>query len=113
MDFGFSTLEARSIDFDKFDGRILRYVLQYEPSLLVCLSCGGCTATCSAGHLTDCNIRRLQLMLRRGEVENLQTEINKCMLCGKCLLVCPRGVNLRNVVMLIKKALVHFKNQEN
>jgi len=34
------------------------------------------------------------------------------MLCGKCLLVCPRGVNLRNVVMLIKKALVEFKNQE-
>jgi len=112
MDFGFSSLETRSIDFDKFDGRILRYVLQYEPSLLVCLSCGGCTATCSAGNLTDFNIRQLQLMLRRGEVESLQTEINKCMLCGKCLLVCPRGVNLRNVVMLIKKALVEFKNKE-
>ncbi len=113
MDFGFSPIEARTIDFDKMDGRILKYVLQYEPSLLVCLSCGGCTATCSAGNLTDFNIRRIQLMLRRGEVENLQTEINKCMLCGKCLLICPRGVNLRNVVMLIKKALTLYKTENH
>jgi heterodisulfide reductase subunit C len=49
-------------------------------------------------------------MLRRGEVKNLQTEIDKCMLCGKCMLVCPRGVNLRNVAMLIKKALVNHKD---
>ncbi len=109
MDFGFSTIETRAIDFDKFDGKILRYVIQHEPSMLVCMSCGGCTATCSAGNLTDFNVRRMQLMLRRGELETLQTEINKCMLCGKCLLVCPRGVNLRNVVMLIKKALVNHK----
>ncbi|MCQ2973643.1 MAG: 4Fe-4S dicluster domain-containing protein [Bacteroidales bacterium] len=112
MDFGFAPIETRSIDIDIFDSRILKYVIKYEPSLLVCLSCGGCTATCSAGNLTDFNVRRMQLMLRRGETENLQTEINKCMLCGKCLLVCPRGVNLRNVVMLIKKALVIYKNQE-
>ena len=35
-------------------------------------------------------------------------EINKCMLCGKCRLVCPRGINTRGVVMLIKRKLGDF-----
>jgi heterodisulfide reductase subunit C len=42
-------------------------------------------------------------MLRRGETDKLSTEIDKCMFCGKCTLVCPRDVNIRNVVLLIKK----------
>jgi heterodisulfide reductase subunit C len=29
----------------------------------------------------------------------------KCMLCGKCQLVCPRGVSLRNLVLTIHHAL--------
>ena len=105
MDFGFSTLETRSIDYDKFDRKLIEYLWEYEPSLLVCMACGGCTATCSAGNLVDFNIRRIQLMVKRGETDTLKAEIDKCMLCGKCMLVCPRGVNLRNVVMLIKKKL--------
>jgi heterodisulfide reductase subunit C len=31
-------------------------------------------------------------------------KIGKCMLCGKCALVCPRGVNTRNIVALAKQA---------
>jgi heterodisulfide reductase subunit B len=111
MDFGFSTLETRSIEYDHFDRKLIEYLLQYEPSLLVCLSCGGCTATCSAGNLTDFNIRRIQLMVKRGESDTLRAEIDKCMLCGKCMLICPRGVNLRNVVMLIKKKLTMDNGQ--
>jgi heterodisulfide reductase subunit C len=34
------------------------------------------------------------------------------MLCGKCILVCPRDINIRNVVMLIKKGIVKFKNEQ-
>lgn len=30
------------------------------------------------------------------------------MLCGKCRLVCPRGINTRGVVMLIKRKLGDF-----
>jgi heterodisulfide reductase subunit C len=31
------------------------------------------------------------------------------MLCGKCILVCPRGVNTRNVIALAQEA---FKNKK-
>jgi heterodisulfide reductase subunit C len=108
-DFGYSIIETRTIDFDQFDGRLLRYVISLEPSFGVCLSCGGCTATCSAGNLIDFNVRKMNLLLRRGETEGLAEEINKCMLCGKCTLICPRGINIRNAIMLIKKGIEKSK----
>jgi len=109
--FGYTVLDTRVIDFEKFDGRLLQYVHRHEKSFIVCLSCGGCTATCSAGNLIEFNVRRMGLLLKRGETEGLEKEINKCMLCGKCQLVCPRGINLRNVIMLIKKGIVIFRNE--
>jgi Fe-S oxidoreductase len=55
----------------------------------------------------------MNLLLRRGETAELETEIQKCMLCGKCMLVCPRGINIRNVIMLIKKSIPKYKPVTN
>jgi heterodisulfide reductase subunit C len=109
IDFGFSVMDSRTIDIDQFDNRLMNYVIEREPSFKVCLSCGGCTATCSAGNLIDFNIRKIGLSLRRGETADLAREIDKCMLCGKCMLVCPRGINIRNAIMLIKKGIFEIK----
>lgn len=106
--FGYSLMQPRSIDIDQFDGRLLNYVISHEPTFKVCISCGGCTATCSAGNLIDFNIRKMGLLLRRGSVDELAKEIDKCMLCGKCTLVCPRGINIRNAIMLMKKGIVEI-----
>ena len=111
--FGFGIAETRTIDYGNFDNRLLQYVQDHEPSFIVCISCGGCTATCSAGNLIDFNIRKINLLLRRGETAQLSKEIEKCMLCGKCLLVCPRGINTRNVIMLIKKGILKFNIDNN
>ena len=48
-------------------------------------------------------IRILHTLVRRGEYQGVYEQMNKCMLCGKCRLVCPRGINTRAVVMLIKR----------
>ncbi len=109
--FGFNIIEPRSIDFDHFDNRLLQAILDKEPSFKICLSCGGCTATCNARTLIDFNIRKLNLLIRRGEITGLAKEIDKCMLCGKCSLVCPRGINIRNVIMLLKKEIVNLKEE--
>ena len=77
--FGFTTQESRSIDYNKFDERLIGYVHQHEPSFFICMSCGACTATCSAGNLIDFNIRRISLLIRRGEIFNYQMKlINAC-----------------------------------
>lgn len=110
--FGYSTQTSRTIDYAEFDKRLIKYIYQHEPSFFSCMSCGACTATCSAGNLIDFNVRRLSLLIRRGEIFHLASEIDKCMLCGKCTLVCPRGVNTRNVIMLIKKGILQIKKSE-
>jgi heterodisulfide reductase subunit C len=108
--FGYSIINTRTIDYNQFDRRLLIDVVTGEPSFMTCMSCGGCTATCSAGNLIDFNIRRIGLLLRQGDTEALAKEIDKCMLCGKCILVCPRDINIRNVIMLIKKGIVKYRN---
>ncbi|MFO7669696.1 MAG: 4Fe-4S dicluster domain-containing protein [Bacteroidales bacterium] len=104
-DLSFLKPRSRQIDFGNFDDRLLVYVLEHEPSFLTCLSCGGCTATCSAGNLVSFNVRKIGLSLRRGETQTLSDEIQKCMFCGKCTMVCPRDINIRNVILLIKKRI--------
>jgi len=106
--FGYSILRDESIDFDRNDKRIAGYLLAHEPSIKRCIGCGSCTATCSTGHFTDFNIRRVHTFIMRGETKQIKREIQKCMFCGKCQLVCPRGVNLRNVILTINRAIEHL-----
>lgn len=104
-DFGFTVTEGRQIDLDKKDKRLAQFILDNEPSYAWCIGCGGCTSTCSTGNFTDFNIRKMNFLIKRGETELVKDQINACMLCGKCTLVCPRGVNTRNVILQIKNGL--------
>lgn len=108
--FGFKSLTARVIDYDKNNREVLKYVLDREPSFSLCIGCGGCTATCTAGEFTDMNLRRINILVRRGENDEVRKMMNRCMLCGKCTLVCPRGVNTRNVIFLIRQAFEKLDN---
>ena len=104
-DWGYSILKGRQIDFENNDFSIARFVEQHEPSFRWCIGCGSCTATCSAAKFTSFNPRKVNLLIQRGEIKGIADEIAKCMLCGKCQLVCPRGINTRNVVQNIKRAI--------
>ena len=104
-DFGYTLLRDVTIDYDRNDKRIAAYLMAHEPSINLCIGCGSCTATCSTGHFIGFNIRRIHTFLRRGETKELKHEITRCMYCGKCQLVCPRGVNLRNVILTVNRAI--------
>ena len=54
----------------------------------------------------------MNTLIRRGEIEPLREEVTRCMLCGKCLLVCPRGVNTRNVVTAAAAAISKLDRNE-
>ncbi len=105
INWGFSISKPRAINMDKNDMVPSERLLQAMPALEACIACGACTATCTAGNLTDFNFRRVHTLVRRGEYQGAWDEMNKCMLCGKCRLLCPRGINTREVVMLIKREL--------
>ena len=108
ISFGFGITRPRAIDMDKNDMLVSERVLRAMPDLQACIACGSCTATCTAGNLTQFNFRKVNTLVRRGEYAGAYKEMNKCMLCGKCRLSCPRGINTRGVVMLIKRELEDF-----
>ncbi|MDR1155527.1 MAG: 4Fe-4S dicluster domain-containing protein [Bacteroidales bacterium] len=103
MNFGYRINQSSMIDLDRASKDIATQVLQYEPSFAACIGCGACTATCSAGRFTPFNLRRLQLMMMRGQTDKAHAEAGKCMLCGKCQLICPRGINTRNILLAIHR----------
>jgi len=105
IDFGYTITKDRQLDYDHGDFRYFRLVRSLEPSIDVCIGCGSCSATCSAAQFTDFNIRKLHTVISRGDTESIKTELRKCMFCGKCQLICPRGVNLRNLILAINRAI--------
>ena len=110
VNFGFSINSDRQIDVDSNDKRIYQHVLNAEPSFGICIACGTCSATCTAGSYTYLNVRRIFTLIKRGVYDEAMEDIQKCMLCGKCSLVCPRGVNTRNLILAIQDALEKYKN---
>ena len=103
--WGYTVSKPRVIDLDANDLGASRRLQAMEPYLRSCIGCGNCAATCTAGGIASFNIRRLQTLFRRGEYEGLRAEIDKCMLCGKCRMVCPRGINTRKMIVNIKRLL--------
>lgn len=106
--FGYTIHRDRQIDYDTLSRLPYQNLVHVEPSVNACISCGTCAATCSAAQFTDFSLRRLILLLRRGENKEIKASANKCMLCGKCQIICPMGVNTRNVLLTIQEL---FANQ--
>jgi heterodisulfide reductase subunit C len=113
MDFGYTINHDRQINFDALAKDVYLKLIIMEPSVAACISCGTCTATCSAAQFTDFSLRKYILLLRRGYTEEVAENIDKCMLCGKCNLMCPRGVNTRNVILSIQEVLSMLKQTKN
>ena len=104
-DFGFKLQKDRQIDFDANDRSKVRRVAELEPTFRICISCGTCAATCSAGQFTDFSLRKMITGLKRAEYAGIAEEIEKCMFCGKCQMLCPRGVSTRGLVLAIRKVM--------
>ncbi len=103
--FGFKVHKDRQIDYDRNSRNIWKVVAKAEPTINWCFSCGTCASTCSAGKFTEFSLCRIILLVKRGETKGLADEVSRCMLCGKCQLACPRGVNTRNLILQINRAL--------
>ena len=103
--FGFSLKQSRTVNLAQADMHKFDQLLAAVPSYKRCIGCGGCTASCSARQFTDFDIRKVHCYFSRGQYSRLEEELQKCMLCGKCTLVCPRGVNLRSLIINMRQIL--------
>jgi heterodisulfide reductase subunit C len=103
INFGYTINKDKSLNFDEVDHSLAMFLSEQEPSFDTCISCGSCAGTCTASNFTAFNLRKINLLVIRGDVQAVSEEIEKCMLCGKCTLACPRNVNTRNVVLQIRR----------
>jgi len=104
INFGFQINQGRAINLDVNCAKV-KQLEEAVGSFRRCIRCGACTATCSAAQFTNFNIRKIHTTFRAGLYQELEDMLNPCMLCGKCTLVCPRGVNLRSLIINIRKIL--------
>lgn len=101
--FGFRLSPSSAIDLDKVDRRLFDELCRIEPDALRCMACGSCSATCTASTYSGMSIRKMLHCLQRGRDGEVVRMMSACMLCGKCMMICPRGINTRRLILTISK----------
>ena len=99
MDFGFGFSPSSSVDLDKVDLSLYRRMEKVAPDIRTCMGCGSCSATCTAAPFSGMSLRKVILAIQRGKEQEAGNMLSGCMLCGKCTMVCPRGINTRNLII--------------
>ena len=105
INFGYKALNDRQINLDEKNLELSKVISEKEPTFNICITCGTCSATCTAAKYTDFSLHRIIILIKRGEISGIDTLIKKCMFCGKCQLACPRNVNTRSIVLNIQKLI--------
>ena len=103
MAFGFKLSPSSAIELDKIDLSLYEKVCEIEPTAKTCISCGSCSATCTASEYSGMSVRKMLLDLQRGRHAEVERILSHCMLCGKCTMVCPRGINTRRVILTVSR----------
>ncbi len=101
MDFGFKLSPSSSVNLDTVDRRRYDRLVQLCPDASTCIGCGSCSATCTAAPWTGMSVRKVLLGLQRGRDAEVDRMLSGCMLCGKCTMVCPRGINTRQLILTL------------
>ena len=57
MDFGFKLSPSSAISLDRVDRSLYERLVALEPDAKVCMACGSCSATCTAGALESFEAR--------------------------------------------------------
>lgn len=96
-EFGFGIQPSSTINLDNADLSLYRRLLESAPDAAACMACGSCGASCTASSFSGMSLRKVILNLQRGR--DVSGMLSKCMLCGKCTMVCPRGINTRNLIL--------------
>ncbi len=101
--FGYSLTPSSRINLDDKDKEKWNKLIDLEPDVLICMACGSCTASCTAGIFTKTSLRSAILYLQNGQEKQAMEYVKSCLLCGKCFMVCPRAINTRHLLLSISK----------
>ena len=99
MDFGFSLSNSATINLDTVDTTLYKKLCEIEPDARICMNCGSCSASCTAAPFSGMSLRKVILAIQRDQ--DVRPMLSNCMLCGKCTMVCPRGINTRHLILTL------------
>ncbi len=79
--------------------------------VLTCIQCGMCAGTCPYGEYMDYPPRRIIALLRIGALEDVfqSDSLLNCVACYSCMVQCPRGIRLTEVLLPLVKEEVFAK----
>jgi len=101
IDFGFKISKSSTVNLDDMDDHLYKRLCELEPDAMTCMNCGSCGASCTASSFSGMSVRKVILGLQRNQ--DVREMLSNCMLCGKCSMVCPRGINTRQLLLTIFK----------
>ncbi len=94
--FGFGLMQSRDLKLaDAWTQPVIDIQIK-DNSVMRCISCGSCAASCSSS--SNASVCKAILLLRRGLIADARNALGGCLFCGKCRFVCPMGVNTRGVI---------------
>ena len=103
VDFGFGLVPSSRINLDLFEKEKYDELLSIEPDARICMACVSCTAVCTAGKFVHTSLREAMEDIFNAKPDKALETLRACQLCGKCSMVCPRGINTRHLIMSITK----------
>lgn len=106
MDFGFKISPSSATNLDSVDLTLYRKLVSMEPDARICMACGSCSATCTAARFSGMSVRKVLMDIQRGKEKQAAAKLKNCMLCGKCTMVCPRGINTRHLILSLCRVYV-------
>ena len=101
MDFGYQISPSSAVNLDQVDLRRYDALVRLCPDARTCMACGSCSATCTSSSWSGMSVRKVLLGLQRGRDAEVDRMLSACMLCGKCTMVCPRGINTRQLILTL------------
>lgn len=81
-------------------------------TLNLCYQCGTCTGSCPSGRITAFRIRKLLRKAQLGMRDDVLTsdDLWDCTTCYTCHERCPRGVQIPDIVMIMRNIAVQEGN---
>lgn len=101
--FGYSSVEPRKKKVSFPLPALYEELVTREPSLRLCIGCGTCSSVCVANRRHETRFHKIPLLIKYGLQKEALTYARRCLLCGTCILTCPRNVNIRHVMFLLKQ----------
>ncbi|MDK2910371.1 MAG: hypothetical protein PWR20_1938 [Bacteroidales bacterium] len=96
--FGFKIPTGRQIDLSTADIHLFNWIHSRVKESFQCIGCGSCTAVCIQTNESIVSIRKILLLSARGFHPEAKRMAEECNLCGRCIMICPRGIYTRNIM---------------